>query len=345
MRTLEFTSASGLPESWDQALGDNIYLSRSFLRFMEGRSDTEEIRYYMLTKDSGAPDIRFVLFSRKNFTITQFAKFSLKALTRFIYVPLSVARPGVHLDAGSTKPFFNFTRGLKGVRLVFNLPGNIKTPGFVQIMTCPSCVLDLRWNSFDEYMADLRSHYRNRFNKTLKRSAGLRIYKLEDNSRFGEDLYSLYLQTLKQADYKVETLNLDFFHGDFFDIFVMENESHRPMAFYQLLQNGDELIFEFTGSDKALASRYDTYNRMLLEIIRYGIENGFKRIDFGQTAEEAKLRVGCRYKHLYILASHSNPILNAALKIFAPLLHYKPIPEDSFTVFKARSTSRDGGDA
>ncbi|MCL2457311.1 MAG: GNAT family N-acetyltransferase [Desulfobulbus sp.] len=334
MRPLEFTAAADLPESWDQGLAGNIYLRRFFLRFMEGRSDVHESRYYMLTDNYGAPDTRFVLFTRKKFVITQFTRLSLQALSRFVYVPLSVGRPGVHLGTGRSELFFAFVRELKGMRLVFNLPGDIRAPGFVQMMTCPSCVMDLRWSDFDGYMADLRSHYRNRCKKALKRSSGLRIYRLMDNSHFGDDLYSLYLQTLKRADYVIETLSLEFFRGDFFDIFVMEDDSGRPVAFYQLLQNGDELIFEFTGSDADLASRHDAYTRMLLEIIRYGIENGFKRIDFGQTAEEAKLRVGCRYKYIYILASHSNPVVNFMLKIFAPLLRYKPMPEDSFSVFK-----------
>jgi len=338
MKLLEFGTAADLPEDWDRGLGANIYLSRSFLRFMEGRSDVEDSRYYMFTDDSGAPDTRFMLFTRKKYVITQFTRFSLTAFSRFVYVPLSVARAGVHLGAGSSRLFFDFVRELKGMRLVFNLPGEIKSPGFIQVTTCPRCVLDVRWNSFDDYMADLRSHYRNRYKKALKRSSGLRIYKLEDNSRFGEDLYALYLQVLERADYTIETLGLEFFRGDFFDIFVMEDESGRPVAFYQLLGNGNELIFEFTGFDVELASRHDAYSRMLMEIIRHGIENGFKRIDFGQTAEEAKLRAGCRYEHIYVLASHSNPVLNLAFKIFAPLLHYKPIPSNSFNVFRSSPT-------
>ncbi|MCL2161778.1 MAG: GNAT family N-acetyltransferase [Betaproteobacteria bacterium] len=342
MRLFEFNAASDLPESWDRNLGTNIYLSRSFLRFMEGRSDAQDSRYYMFTDDSGAPDTRFMLFTRKEYVITQFTRFSLKAFSRFVYVPLSVARAGVHLGVGSSELFFEFVRKLKGMRLVFNLPGEVKSPGFVQVMTCPRCVLDVRWSSFDGYMADLRSHYRNRYKKALKRSSGLRIYKLADNSRFGEDLYALYLQVLARADYKIETLSLEFFRGSFFDIFVMENELNQPVAFYQLLENGDELIFEFTGFDAELASRHDAYNRMLMEIIRHAIENGFKRIDFGQTAEEAKLRIGCRYEDIYVLASHSNPILNLALRIFAPLLNYKPIPENSFNVFRTLPAGQEG---
>lgn len=339
VKPLEFTAAADLPECWDQGLGSNIYLSRSFLRFMEGRSDVEDSRYYMFTDGSGVPDTRFMLFTRKNYVITQFTRFSLKAFSRFVYVPLSVARAGVHLGAGSIGLFFDFVRKLKGMRMVFNLPGEVRPPGFVQVMTCPRCVLDVRWSSFDSYMADLRSHYRNRYKKALKRSAGLKVYKLEDNSRFSDELYALYLQVLKRADYTVETLSLEFFRGDFFDIFVMEDESGKPVAFYQLLENGDELIFEFTGFDAELAPRHDTYNRMLMEIIRHGIENGFRRIDFGQTAEEAKLRMGCRYEYIYVLANHSNPIFNLVLKVFSPLLNYKPIPENGFNVFKTTFVS------
>ncbi|MDR1396563.1 MAG: GNAT family N-acetyltransferase [Desulfarculales bacterium] len=335
MKLHEFTSAADIPPSWDEGLGNNIYLKRNFLRFMEGRSDAEDSRYYMFSDDKGIPDSRFMLFTRKKYVITQFTRFSLTAFTRFVYVPLSVARPGVHLGEGSKKNFFDLVRALRGMRLVFNLPQAIRHPAFVQIKTCPRCVLDLRWSSFEEYLADLRSHYRYRAQKALKKSSALKIGKLADNNSFNEELYALYLQVMERADYKIETLSLDFFRGGFFDIFVMQDDAGKYVAFYQLLENGDELIFEFTGLDARQSVKYDAYNRMLLEIVRYGIERGFRRIDFGQTAEEAKLRLGCRYEHIYVLASHSNRFLNFLFRACASLLNYKPFPENRFRVFKS----------
>jgi predicted N-acyltransferase len=44
--------------------------------------------------------------------------------------------------------------------------------------------LPLRWSSFEDYLADLRSHYRRRYRKALRASAGLRMRFLADPSEF-----------------------------------------------------------------------------------------------------------------------------------------------------------------
>ena len=71
---------------------------------------------------------------------------------------------------------------------------------------------------------------------------------------------------------------------------------------------------------------------MLYEIVRYGIDHGFRTIDFGQTADEIKLKLGCRYVPLYAALHHSNPFVFALCKVLAKKLQYKPIKTD-FHVF------------
>lgn len=72
---------------------------------------------------------------------------------------------------------------------------------------------------------------------------------------------------------------------------------------------------------------------MLYEIIRYGIENGFKSIDFGQTADDTKLKLGSRYHTLYAVLHHHNPIVNAVAKRIAKYIEYRPLTTQ-FRVFK-----------
>ena len=43
---------------------------------------------------------------------------------------------------------------------------------------------------------------------------------------------------------------------------------------------------------------YDIYISLLLKIIEYGIKNKFKIIDFGQTADEAKLKLAVNMKSM-----------------------------------------------
>ena len=78
---------------------------------------------------------------------------------------------------------------------------------------------------------------------------------------------------------------------------------------------------------------YDTYHRILLEIVRYGIENNFRTIDFGQTADESKLKLGSEYTMLYAYLHHSNPLVNAINRKLAKYIEYKPITTE-YRVFK-----------
>jgi hypothetical protein len=113
---------------------------------------------------------------------------------------------------------------------------------------------------------------------------------------------------------------------------VAEDENG-PVGFVQFLPNGHELIFEFVGFDYATNRTYDTYQRLMLEIVRYGIEHGFRTVDLGQTADDTKLKLGSSYEMLYAALHHSNPLLFAVSRLLAPTLQYRPLTTD-FRVFR-----------
>lgn len=131
---------------------------------------------------------------------------------------------------------------------------------------------------------------------------------------------------------RIERLSKAYFQGDMFRLFVAEEEGE-PVGFVQLLENGDELIFEFVGLDYRCNARLSVYHRMLLEIVDYGIRGGFRTIDFGQTADDTKLKLGCKYTFLYAALHHSNPLINNLCRRLAHILEYKPL-QTRFRVFK-----------
>ena len=102
-----------------------------------------------------------------------------------------------------------------------------------------------------------------------------------------------------------------------------------------MIENGTELIFEFVGVDYKYNDIYDTYHRMLLEIMKYGINNGFRTIDYGQTADEAKLKLGCKYEMLYAYLHHSNKFINLIYRLLVNIITFKPL-EEKFNVFKEK---------
>ena len=331
----QFAYAGELPEEWDEGLGDNPYLSRSFLTFLEAVDDSPK-QYCMFYGPDGRADTKFMLHRRGGYNLTMFSKWKTSITMNFVYLPLSVSRPAMICGDDSKAEVAAFLKGIKGYKMILNVPEAYLLGGFVRGLTCPRCVLDLRWDSLDGYLQALRSGYRRRYKKAFEKSSPLQFFWLQDNSQFDQRLYALYLEVFENAAYKLEKLSIDFFRGQQFKIFVLA-EANVPVGFVQLLENGSELIFEFVGFKHDKNKEYDIYMRMLLEIIRYGIEQGFQTIDFGQTADDAKLKLGCRYERLYALLHHSNPVTNALLKLLSRHIQYRPLDETRFHIFREES--------
>lgn len=324
----KYATIADVPESWESLIGDNIYMTRAFLSFME-RVDQCGQQYYMLY-DDGVLDAVFMTYVRKKYNLAMFTKYCLYQKMTMVYVPLSVTRPGIayskRLDA-----VMDYLKTIKGPKMILNLE-DVDPRGYAKGLTCPKCILTNRFDSFDHYLHSLRSSYRYRYNKCLKKSAPLTLEYLQDNKEFTEEMYNCYLQVYNKSHIRVEKLPIEFFRGDFFKIFVLR-DGRKVVGFGQMLENGSELIFEFVGVDYAYNATFDTYHRILLEIVRYGIENGFQTIDFGQTADESKLKLGSEYTMLYAYLHHSNKLVNATNKRLAKYIEYKPITTD-YNVFK-----------
>lgn len=326
---IRYNSVAEIPEEWDSVVHDNIYLTRKFLSFME-KANHEKKAYYGVFNSTGKLDTVFETIERRGYNLAMFTRFNMKIKITMIYVPLSVTHPGIEYG-NCLNEAAEFIRKISGYKIFLNLP-DIELTDYAKGLTCPKCVLKVRWNSFDEYMNSLRSNYRYRFRKALKKAAPLKLRYLENGEEFTDEMYGLYEQVYNKSRVKLEKLTPEFFRGEFFRIFVLE-EGNIPCGFVQLLANGDELVFEFVGLDYSVQSKYDTYLAMLLEIVRYGIEHGFKTIDFGQTADDTKLKLGSEYIYLYAFLHHKNRLINALCKKLGPKLEYKSLTE-KFAVFK-----------
>lgn len=333
----KYLNAIDLPDDWDRNTGDNPYLKKDFLIFLD-QVDQAPKSYYLLRDAHGRIDSQFIHHLRADYNLTMFTRIKSRLKMNFIYMPVSVARPGLILGKNTAAQALDFIKRIKGWKMILNLPEHYNLSGFAKAETCPRCVLDLRWSSFEDYLGDMRSAYRRRYNQALNKSAALKAYFLSDNQDFSQELYRLYEGVFERSPYKLEKLSLNFFRSPRFKILVLELDK-RPCGFIQLLANGPELIFEFVGFDYEKNHQYDLYIRLLLEIVRYGLEQGFKTIDFGQTADEAKLKLGARYEKLYAFAHHHNPVINFVLQKTASRLGYKALDENRFHVFKTAGTA------
>ena len=331
MRVDVYNYLNEVPETWDSLIKDNLYLSKDFLSFIE-KNDKCKQKYYMVYDEDNNLDTIFMSYVREDFDIATFAKFDMITPTTLIYVPLSVTRPGL-MGNKCIDYAFEYIKKIKGPKMVLNL-GDYNPKGYAKGMNCSKCIFTNTFNSFDDYMKSLRSNYRRRYKKAFEMSKELTLELLEDNNLFTEEMYDCYLQVVHKSNMVIEVLPIEFFRGKYFKIYVLRNEK-KVVGFYQLIENGTELIFEFVGVDYKYNDIYDTYHRMLLEIMKYGINNGFKTIDYGQTADEAKLKLGCKYEMLYAYLHHSNKFINLIYRLLVNIITFKPL-EEKFNVFKEK---------
>lgn len=323
-----FLSIEQLPDYWDDMAGDNIFLRKKYLGALEKTNPCNQAYTVFYCPE---PDSILVTY-RLKLDIFTYSHIQLKLPVIIAGIPCSVSRSGYVAGKKTEAQLFEYLRNIKGAKLVLNSEDDFKVAGFAKGLTLPSCRMEIRWNSYEDYLYEMRSHYRYRISKALQKFSGIRQVTLQDNSLFDNRLYGLYTAVYDKSEYKLERLNLDFFR-EFPATIIVFYSGAEPVAFVQLLENSEELVFLLGGIDYSLNSKYDIYTNMLLSIVKYGIEKGFRTIEMGQTAEDTKMKLGGRAYTKYMYVNHSNGLVNTLVHKAIGLLSYNK-KDLSFNVFK-----------
>lgn len=270
----------------------------------------------------------FYTLYRSKMDILTFGKVSWYMKVATIGYPCSLSCPGFVTDDLSF--LLESITHIKGAKLVLNVINPIQkdTKGDTQLKgiethmgfgeTLPTCLFDCHYSSVDEYMDSLRSSYRRRLKLAVKRCEAAGIRKIHDNQA---DVYQLYLNTYEKSNYKLERLERDFFQKVKADRIVYQRNG-KNVGFTLLRKEGTHLDFMLCGMDYS-SKTADLYYYMLLNIIDYAIREHCETIDFGQTSEQTKLKLGAYLEKRYFYASHTNPLLNLVAQFGKDLLEYK----------------------
>lgn len=321
--------AADLPAEWDKLCEKNIYMSRSFMEFMEAANACNQ-SYHLFYRD-GKLYSCFMMFERK-FNLFIFTKYKINVPMKFIYLPLSVSHPSIIWDCDMGE-VGKVLRKMKGIKIIINVDKE-ELDGFAKGHYLPICVLKNRWNTWDEYIGSMRASYRRRINLALKKGKDITYRLLEDNRDFTDEMYGLYEQVFNHSEYSLEKLTAEFFRNDISKTVLLEIDG-KTEAFVQLIEDSanDMLIFEFCGYNYDIAHKYDIYYNMLAQIVKYAIDHKFKYVQFGQTAYDAKMKFGAEMFYNYYLLNHSNRFLNFLIKKYNGFLQYK-VTDYNFNVFK-----------
>lgn len=323
-----FENAERLPAEWDAA-ATGSFLCRPLLVLLEQVNPCGQ-RYLMARSPGAGGTASLAVTYRHRLNLLAFGSRSLRAAVpvRIVGVPCSVAAPGLRIGSpDSAGVLLAAIRSMPGLTLALNTSEPVLGPGFVSGPTLSACRLSIGWPHFEGYLAAMRSPHRRRIRQALARGAALEIERLPSPGRFDGELHRLYLNVFRRSSYPLECLDAEFFRRLDAEITVFRAQG-RPAGFIQTRRTGERLDFLFGGLDHGLSRAFDVYWNMMLHIVRTGIETGCREIDFGQTAETTKLRLGCRRVPLYLHATHRSPLIRGLLRSVRRALCHTPSAED-----------------
>jgi len=190
--------------------------------------------------------------------------------------------------------------------------------------------LDSTWKSFEDYTSALKSKYRVKANRADAKSDVLesKLLNEEDIKMYLGELQALYQNTIDNADFNAQILNLNtYIHlkNTYKDNFIVKGYflEGKLVGLLSAMQNGDHLDAHFIGIDYSKNKKYAIYPRILNDYVRLGIETKSSQINLGRTASEIKSTLGAQPKTLTCYCRHKYALPNKILKPFIKNVHIK----------------------
>lgn len=286
---------------------------REFINLLKEENLFKQEYYYIKQKQ----DFAFFIAYQMQLNIFTFGKFKLNINVKVIGMPCSISENGYYTN--NEEMMLEYIKTIRGPKIVLNVKEVIQVPDITVGNTLPTCVFINNFKDIDEYILSLRSSYRRRINKAIKNCNDLNIVELK--GKCPKNVYELYLKTYEKSAYKLEKLEAPFFDKIDADKIVFSRDG-LELGFVLLKKNQEKLYFMLCGMNYDTDTT-DLYYYMLYKIIDYAIKNNCKYIDFGQTSEETKLKMGAKISKRYFYAHHTNKVLNKIIKMNKSLLEYK----------------------
>lgn len=321
MKIEKVNNALSIPDEWNN-LANCYYQRKKFLLHIQNWNPCNQ-RYYLAFENNhlvaGA-----VVYTLKLDLFT-YAKMTLPIKMKITGVPCSVSCPGIiGSNHYALKLYEYICSEEKGLNLALNL---YNTTGISRSMivgnTLPTIIFNRSFSDWNDYLNNLRSCYRRRIHLIEEKSGELKFSK-GSCFEFTDEMYQKYIQVYEKSNAKLELLKFKFFKY-LPNNFCLTKVSVRNdlVGWFITLKADTTLYFFLDGLDYDLNEQYATYLRILIEIIRQGIEMGVESIDLGQTAEIPKMRLGGVHNPLYLISYHNNYPIRFLLRSTIKLLEYK----------------------
>lgn len=196
---------------------------------------------------------------------------------------------------------------------------NLTTDGFQILHTEPDLNFKLNndWHNFDDYLNSLSSKYRIRSKKILMVSSVIehKVLSHDEILLYKTDIERLFNNVMDNAQFYISPLNCNFFVNKQDNAenicqiigYFLENK----MVGYINLYSCNKIIHvHYIGLDYQINNNNKLYNRMLLDVVKLGIENRTVSIHFGRTATEIKTTIGAKPSYFRSYVKFSNYFMN-----------------------------------
>jgi predicted N-acyltransferase len=219
--------------------------------------------------------------------------------------------------------------------------------GFFRGHSLPYMAMEIRWRSFDEYLASLRHPYRRQIRRSLAKMGmtrpEIRPYsprRLADSrphlvlggpeSLSPGRFYTLYRNVMARAETRLEFLNPAFFErlwvelGPDLQILTAVVESE-VLGAALLVKSGETLSFMLVGLPEAQETPHDVYFNLVSALLDQAIRQGCRRLNLGQTAYWVKQRIGGEPEDEFLFFKAASPTLHFLLRALRGVLFPRPL--------------------
>jgi hypothetical protein len=184
-----------------------------------------------------------------------------------------------------------------------NILGSEQFPDSVTVQAEPFMVLQLNplWSNTKEYLSEMSSKYRVRAQKVLTVSSELTKTKLSDlpSNEWIAPCSALLYQSLQDKTIAIGKNLADLLHcyskslGPDFHVFGYYHEGSL-VGFISCITDENNLFAMHLGMKKGVNEDLKLYQRMLFDLVEFGIDNQANSINFGRTGTEIKSCLGAK---------------------------------------------------
>ena len=214
-----------------------------------------------------------------------------------------------------------------------SITDSLKDYNYSPFLVAPNMLLNLaeNWQTFDDYLAALKTKFRVKAKKAMQRSAMLKIedITLDNIEELLPEMTALYKKVSSKADFNLGDFNLEtYIHlkEKLKDNYLLKAYflNGKVVGFMSGIINQNSLDAHFVGIDYLLNKEYAIYQRMLYDYIKIAIQKRIKVLNFGRTASEIKSSIGAIPQDLTMYIRHKKSIKNRILRLF--LQKIEPTP-------------------